>query len=134
MTTQTTRRALLGGAGLAAAAAAAPVTAAAIGQSGPDRSTWDAAWQAYEAAKASDEKIDSLYKASDEAGQAALSKEWDASGARLGDAEWALFEAPAPDLSAVEWKIKKLAEYRLSFQADIAARLLADLQRLSGRA
>lgn len=131
MMTQTTRQALLGG---LAAAFAAPAAATAHEQNGPDRSSWDAAWQAYEAAKAADEKIDDLYKASDEAGQEALSAEWDASGARLGDAEWALFEAPAPDLAALEWKVEMLKDRHLGFHEDIAVQVLADLKLISGRA
>lgn len=63
-----------------------------------------------------------------------LEKEWDDSGTRMGNAEWALFETPAPNLTGLLWKMKLIAPRSLSFDDDIAAGFIGDVERFGGRA
>jgi hypothetical protein len=102
----------------------------------PLRQNWQTAWDAHEAALAADVPVNARYEAADKAGEVpeALMKEWDQSGTRMGDAEWALFETPAPDLAALLWKMKMIGPRDLCFGDNIAANLIGDVERLGGAA
>lgn len=140
MTLQTTRRALIGCAGLAGVAIVAPAVAivhpATIASANPDRDRWDAAMRLLKDAQTSDAALNARHAAAEAAGTLteALDDEWDASATSLSELSWRLFDTPAPDIAAVEWKITMLRDCCLAFDADIAARVLADLHRISREA
>lgn len=63
----------------------------------------------------------------------AIEKRWDESGVVVGDAEWALFNTPAPDAAAIEWKIAHLLNAGIVIDDDLAQTIYADLRHLQSK-
>jgi hypothetical protein len=114
MTTNISRRALIGGAGLAAVASGLAITSQAKGAVFPtvDRAAWDQAFEAMTIAVTEDDAnaagFDALYDGADEDTQTALHAEFVRIGDVRFDATWALFAIPAPDRAALLWKTEYL--------------------------
>lgn len=135
-----TRRALLGGAALAGIGAAIGPAAAHPKVNGnprtptpsPDRAAWQAAQANLAREQARDAEVDARHTAAEADGTCtdALELEWSDSTVTLCDAEWAVFETPAPDLQAIAWKVRHLVAHGM-IQDDFAKILAADLRRLN---
>lgn len=145
MTQTTTRRDLfrLGTSAAAYAAGAAIVTGgvAFAGEANGasallpvDRSAWDAAYLALRREQDRDAVIDARHAQARADGTitAELEREWSNSLDPLSDAEWALFETPAPDHAALQWQLTFLRDHRVGLQPNVWERLTADVRRLAG--
>lgn len=120
MSTQTTRRALIGGAGLAAVVAMAPAVAV---KAAPSTAAWDAAFVEYQVAA-----------------QNCIAREWSWEATDIENAAWRkLMDVPAPHAKALHWKLNYLFGdnadedgYCASWRSDIVALTVADAKRLAG--
>jgi len=125
MTTQTTRRALIGGAGLAGVALIAPAITVAANPQINSTTAWDAAFAEYQATVANCERC-----------------EWSFESTDIENVAWRkLMAVPAPHAKALHWKLDYLFGnhadedgYCASWRADIVAFVVADAERLSGGA
>jgi len=133
MTTETTRRALFGGAGIVALAAAAPALSGAVPPPTKllNRRDWDAAFAKLQAELARDRALDARHSEAQANGTLTeeLEQEWSDSIDPLCVAEWELFATTAPDLAALDWKLKHLADHGL-IDEDNVEQLRADIKRL----
>lgn len=125
MTTQTTRRALIGGAGLAGVALIAPAIAAATTSAVPVSSAdWDRNFAAYERTRLAADATGWDFKESD----------------AEGDAWQILMDTPAPHAKALHWKLDYLFGhpgkfsdgYCDSWKQEIVALVVKDALRLAG--
>jgi hypothetical protein len=130
MYTDTTRRALLGGAGLASVALIAPAAPAAMAPTS-NSAEWDAAKSIVEREARRDAALDARHSVACADGTItdALEQEWSDSTDILCTAQDALFATLAPNLLAVEWKLQMLADRDL-IDDDLSAQLLADMRHL----
>ncbi len=148
MITQTTRRALIGGAGLAGVALIAPAMASVVpprAASMPDRPAWDAALKrfeteahAYRDAEAHFTRIEAQYFAhkTDAGGEAydlAQTDMLDCSGRVCAEVR-ALAALPAPDAAAVLIKAQVALDSGLIGNDDLAAMVANDLRRFTNYA
>ncbi|WP_066775016.1 hypothetical protein [Sphingomonas sp. CCH5-D11] len=102
---------------------------------GPDpRAEWDAAFAVWRREQERDAAINARHAQAQADGTLSkdLADEWSASVEPLGEAEWALFATPAPDLAALEWKLALLKNNGMAFDDSQAERLIADVRRLNG--
>lgn len=125
MTTQTTRRALIGGAGLAGVALIAPAIAATTNPPINSTAAWDAAFAEHQATVANCDRC-----------------EWSFESTDIENVAWhKLMAVPAPHAKALHWKLDYLFGsptdedgYCASWRSDIVALVVADAERLSGGA
>jgi hypothetical protein len=141
MTTQTTRRALIGGAGLALVTGGLAITSQAKGAEAPvvDRTAWDRAFKSMLDATAEDEAINARYEGADAAGREALEDEYERLGEVRYEATWALMDVPAPDNAAFLWKTEYLFGDTIpegggsaSWAPEVIVPYMADCRRLLG--
>ena len=148
MTTQTTRRALIGGAGLAGVALIAPAMASLAPPSVAsmrDRSAWDAALKRFEAeahayrdAEAHFTNIETQYfahktESGGDAYDVAQTEMLDCSGRVCAEVR-ALAALPAPDTAAVLIKAQVALDSGLIGNDDLAAMVANDLRRFTNYA
>lgn len=124
MATQTTRRALIGGAGLASVALIAPAIAAATPVQVASSADWDRTFAVYERARLAADATEWALKESD-----AECEAWQV-----------LMDTPAPHAAALHWKLDylfghpgKYSEgYCDSWKQEIVAVVIKDALRLAG--
>ncbi len=98
----------------------------------PDRSAWDNCLAKLNDLWDRDRQICSRRAVAEPAGTWTDADEtaWNDSSEAINMVDWELFEMNAPDLAALDWKIKMLADHDL-IQEDWADFLRADIARLS---
>ncbi|WP_153006961.1 hypothetical protein [Sphingomonas sanguinis] len=97
-----------------------------------DRSAWEAAAAKLQAERTRDRALDARHSEAQANGTLTedLEQEWSDSIEPLGEAEWALFATDAPDLAAIDWKLKHLADHGM-LEDQHVEQLRADIARLS---
>lgn len=97
-----------------------------------DRAAWEAAAAKLEAEQTRDRALDARHSEAQANGTLTedLEQEWSDSIEPLGEAEWALFATGAPDLAALDWKLKHLADHGM-LEDQHVEQLRADIARLS---
>jgi len=97
-----------------------------------DRSAWESASTKLRAEQTRDRALDARHSEAQANGTLTedLEQEWSDSIEPLGDAEWALFATSAPDLAALDWKLKHLADHGMLEEQHVE-QLRADIARLS---
>lgn len=97
-----------------------------------ERSAWEAAAAKLQAEQTRDRALDARHSAAQANGTLTedLEQEWSDSINPLCEAEWALFTTIAPDLAALDWKLKHLADHGLIEEQHVE-QLRADIARLS---
>lgn len=97
-----------------------------------DRSAWEVATAKLQAEQTRDRALDARHSEAQANGTLTedLEQEWSDSIEPLGEAEWALFATGAPDLAALDWKLKHLADHGM-LEDQHVEQLRADIARLS---
>ncbi|WP_147276250.1 hypothetical protein [Sphingomonas aracearum] len=101
-----------------------------------DRTAWEEAAAALRREQERDAVINARYKQAEADGTLTdqLGEEWSDSIGPVGQAEWALFAIPAPDLAALEWKLTLLRNSGMLDDDGQAERVIADVRLLAGEA
>ena len=121
-----------------AAVAAATSPAAAVALPNPDRAAWDLAMRQHLALKSEYEGAWAAWKATPPANRADGTYMDDLSDA-YSEAQNKLMRLPAPDLTALRWKLESILEddgsgSTAGFSSEYVAPIFADVRRLEGAA